>query len=101
MLTRIIVIALIGGLVYLNYTNPTEQDHKDAIIAEIQQSWPIPEELQEQIWRKTDYSNFMVCSFLKLTEGSVMISTGYLKNVKIVNDKWLDETRQGLNKRLE
>ena len=101
MITRIIVVILIGGLVYLNYTNPTEQDHKDAVIAEIQQSWPIPEDLQAQIWRNADYTNFMVCSFLKTTEGSVMISTGYLKNVKIVNDKWLEETRQTINKKME
>lgn len=101
MITRIIIVALIGGLAYLNYTNPSEQDHKDAIIAEMQQTWPIPEELQEQIWRKADYTNFMVCSFLKTTEGSVMISTGYLNKVKIVNDNWLEETRKNLNRKLE
>ena len=95
MLTRIIVIALIGGLVYLNYSNPTEQEHKDAIIAELQQSWPIPEEIQAQIWSKVDYTNFLVQ--LPPTK----LHTPFIKTIKIVNDKWVEETRRNVSRQLE
>ena len=95
MLTRIIVIALIGGLVYLNYSNPTEQEHKDAIIAELQQSWPIPEEIQAQIWSKVDYTNFLV------QLPSTKLQTPFIKTIKIVNDKWVEETRRNVSRQLE
>lgn len=98
---RLILLILVAGLVYLNYTNPTEQQHKQAILAELQQAYPIPEELQEQLWRQVDFSNFMVCSFMKTTLDSKMISTGYLEKVKVVNDQWLKETRQKLQARMQ
>jgi hypothetical protein len=88
-------------LVYLNYTTPSELDHKEAVLENLQQTWPIPENFQEQIWRNVDYSNFLVCSFLKTSEDSKMISTGYLDKVNVVNEKWIEETRNSLNKKLE
>ena len=96
MFTRIILFVLVFGLVYLNYTTPKVEDHKAFLLAQLQQGYPIPEEMQERIWRDIDYSNFMVCSFMKTKEDSKMISSGYLKKVKLINSKWVDETKASL-----
>ncbi len=101
MIGRIVIFALIVGLVYLNYTTPKIEDHKAALLAELELQGEIPQELQDQLWRNIDYSNFMVCSFMKTTVGSVMISTGYLKKVNIVNNKWAEETRRSLKSRMD
>lgn len=99
MFTRLILLALIAGLVYLNYTTPTLADHQDAILARLEEgSWPIPEEQLDKIWSEVDYSNFLVCSFMKTKVDSRMISSGYLKKVKVVNDKWLSDMRQELQR---
>ena len=99
MFTRLILLALIAGLVYLNYTTPTLADHQDAILAGLEEgSWPIPEEQLGKIWSDVDYSNFLVCSFMKTKVDSRMISSGYLKKVKVVNDKWLSDMRQELQR---
>lgn len=51
MLTRLILFALIVGLVYLNYTTPKIEAHKALLIAELQQNgYPVPESMQDQIW---------------------------------------------------
>ena len=101
MLTRIILFALVVGLVYLNYTVPKIEDHKAFLLAELQQSYPIPESMQERIWRDVDYSNFMVCSFMKTKEDSKMISSGYLKKVKLINNTWVDKIKTDLQRRSE
>ena len=96
MFTRIIIFALIVGLVYLNYTTPKIEDHKAFLLTQLQQGYPIPPEMQETIWRDIEYSNFMVCSFMKTKEKSTMISSGYLKKVKLINTKWVEETKAAL-----
>lgn len=96
MFKRIILFALIAGLVYLNYTTPKIEDHKALLLAQLQIGYPLPENLQESIWRDIDFSNFMVCSFMKTKEDSKMISSGYLKKVKLINPKWVQETREKL-----
>ena len=99
MLTRIVIFLLIVGLVYLNYTNPKIEDHQTFLLAELQQSYPVPEEMQERLWEQIDYSNFMVCSFMKTREGSTMISYGFLKNVKLVDTEWVDKVKKTLQRR--
>ena len=101
MLTRIVLFALIAGLVYLNYTTPKIDDHKAFLLTQLQQSYPIPEEMQERIWREVDYSNFMVCSFMKTKEGSTMISSGFLKKVKLIDSKWVDKVKTILQRQAE
>lgn len=101
MLTRILVFALVVGLVYLNYTTPKIEDHKAFLLTQLRQGAPIPEEMQERIWRDVDYSNFMVCSFMKTRVDSKMISSGYLKKIKLINTKWIDETKAVLQKQSE
>jgi hypothetical protein len=101
MLKRIIIFALIVGLVYLNYTTPKVEEHKAFLLAQLQQGYPIPEAMQDRIWQNLDYSNFMVCSFMKTKEDSRMISSGYLKKVKMLNSKWVDETKAALKKQAE
>lgn len=96
MFKRIILFTLIAGLVYLNYTTPKIEDHKALLLAQLQQGYPIPEEMQQNIWKEIDYSNFMVCSFMKTKEDSKMISSGYLKKVKLINTKWVQDTRAKL-----
>lgn len=101
MLPRIILFALIAGLVYLNYTTPKIEDHKAFLLAELQQEYPFPEAMQERLWRDLDYSNFMVCSFMKTTEGSTMISSGFLKKIKLIDTQWLDEVKANLQRQSE
>jgi hypothetical protein len=57
------------------------------------------EEQLERIWKKTDYANFFVCSFIKDTESSTLISYGLLKKVKLANDKWTEKARTELLQR--
>ena len=101
MFKRILIFALIVGLGYLNYTTPKIDEHKAFLLAELQQSYPIPEEMQAKIWRKVDYSNFMICSFMKTTEGNTMISSGFMKKVKLVNTKWVDDIKTNLQRQAE
>ena len=101
MFTRFFLFALVVGLVYLNYTTPKIEDHKAFLLAELQQQYPLPEEMQERIWKKIDYSNFMVCSFMKTREGSTMISSGYLKKVKLIDNEWVDKVKADLQRRSE
>ncbi len=101
MVGRIIIFALIAGLVYLNYTVPKEEDHQAFLLSEIQSEYPIPESMQERIWKKVDYSNFFVASFMKTTEGSTMISYGFLKNVNLVDDEWVEEVKKNLQRQNE
>jgi len=102
MFTRIVLFLLVVGLVYLNYTNPKIEDHHAFLLAELQQSYPVSEEMQEQIWREVDYSNFMVCSFMRTKDiGSTMISFGFLKKVKMIDDKWVNKIRTKLQRQAE
>ena len=99
MLTRIVIFLLVVGLVYLNYTNPKIEDHQAFLLAELQQSYPVPEEMQEKLWKQIDYSNFMVCSVMKTTDiGSTMISYGFLKKVKMVDTEWVDKVKKVLQR---
>ena len=101
MLTRIVVFLLVVGLVYLNYTNPKIEDHQAFLLAELEQSYPVSEEMQERLWQKIDFSNFMVCSFVKTKEGSTMISYGFLKKVKLVDTEWVDKIKIKLQRQAE
>lgn len=98
MLKRIFLFALIIGAVYLHYTTPTIEDHKAVLLTALQQEYPIPVSMQERVWKDLDYSNFVVCSFMKTSEDSKMITTGYLKNVDLVNPKWVADTKALLQK---
>ena len=102
MLTRIVIFLLVVGLVYLNYTNPKIEDHQAFLLAELQQSYPIPEETREQILREIDYSNFMVCSFMKTKDiGSTMISLGFMKKVKMIDTEWVNKVKASLQRQAE
>ena len=101
MLSRIVIFLLIVGLVYLNYTNPKIEDHQAFLLAELEQSSPVSEEMQERIWREVDYSNFFVCSFMKTVEGATMISTGYMKKVKMIDTEWVDKIKERLKRQEE
>lgn len=101
MLTRIVIFLLVVGVVYLNYTNPKIEDHQAFLLAELEQSYPVSEEMQEKIWREVDYSNFFVCSFMKTVEGATMISTGYLKKVKMIDTEWVDKVKAKLQRQAE
>jgi len=102
MITRVVLFLLVVGLVYLNYTNPKIEDHQAFLLAELQQSYPVPEEMRERIWREIDYSNFMVCSFMKTKDiGSTMISFGFLKKVKMMDDEWVNKVKANLQRQAE
>jgi hypothetical protein len=93
MVSRIIIFVLILGVVYLNYTTPKVEDHKAFLLKEMQIGFTPDEEQLQRIWKKTDFSNFFVCSFIKDTESSTMISYGFLKKVKLADDNWAKEAR--------
>ena len=99
MVSRIIIFALIVGVVYLNYTTPKMEDHQAFLLEKLQVGFALNEEQQERIWKKIDYSNFFVCSFIKDTSSSVMITYGVLNKVKLANDKWVEETRAEIMRR--
>lgn len=94
MIKKIVFLAFIAGLVYLNYTNPKEADHRAMLLEQLQITGPVSAGLEEKIFKDVDFSNFLVCSFMKTIEDSKMISLGYQKKVKLVNDKWMEDSRQ-------
>ena len=101
MLTRFILFALVIGLVYLNYTTPKIEDHQAFLLAELEQSYPVPEEMRERLWAEVDYSNFLVCSFMKTSVGSTMISSGFMKKIKLVDTEWVDKVKVKLQRQAE
>ncbi|TNF48017.1 MAG: hypothetical protein EP304_06705 [Deltaproteobacteria bacterium] len=101
MLSRFIMVVLIAGLGYLVYTTPKVEDHKAFLLTELQQTYLIPEEMQEQIWKEVDYSNFFVCSFMKTSVGSTMITSGFLKKVKLIDTEWVDKVKTKLHRQAE
>ena len=96
MFKKLLFFALIGGLFYLNHTNPTREEHEELLLAELQKLGPVTEEQFTAALDDIDYSNFMVCSATKTTLDSKMISLGYLKKVNLVNDVWPKQTMQKL-----
>ena len=96
---KLLFLIIAGGLVYLNYTNPTREDHDEFLLAELQALGPVSDEQFAQATKDIDFSNFMVCSATKTSLDSKMITLGYLKKVKLVNAKWISETVQKLRGR--
>ncbi|TLM67317.1 MAG: hypothetical protein FDZ69_04270 [Deltaproteobacteria bacterium] len=96
---RLLFLIIAGGLVYLNYTNPTREDHEAFLLEELQTLGPVSEEQFVQATRDVDFSNFMICSATKTTLDSRMISVGYLKEVRLINDQWVQETMRKLQGR--
>ena len=96
---KLLFLIIVGGLVYLNYTNPTREDHEELLLAEMQALGPVSEDQFDQALKDVDFSNFMVCSATKTALGSKIITFGYLKKVKLVDNKWIRETAQKLQGR--
>lgn len=101
MFTRLIIFILIAGLGYLIYTAPKVEDHKAFLLAELEQTYPIPDEMKEQIWREVDFSNFFVCSFMKTTTGSTMVTSGFMKKIKLIDTEWVDKIKTRLHSQAE
>jgi hypothetical protein len=93
MIKKLVFLAIIAGLVYLNHTNPKQTTHRAVLLEELQKSGPVPVEMQEKVFGNVDFSNFLVCSTMKTIDESKLISLGYMKKVKLVNRKWADEVR--------
>lgn len=88
MFKKLIFLVIIGGLVYLNVTTPKQAEHEALLLEELQQFGPVSETLEERIFAQLDYSNFLVCSAIKTSEDSKMLSLGYLKKVNLVHTEW-------------
>ena len=101
MFSRFIIVVLIAGLGYLVYTTPKVEDHKAFLLAELQRTYPVSEEMQAKIWKEVDYSNFFVCSFMKTSVGSTMITSGFLKKVKLIDTEWVDKVKTELHRQAE
>lgn len=98
MFSRFTIVILIAGLGYLIYTTPKIEDHKAFLLAELQQTYPISDEMQTQIWKEVDFSNFFVCSFMKTSVGNTMITSGFLKKVKLIDTEWVDKIKTRLHR---
>ena len=96
---KLLFLIIGAGLVYLNYTNPTRQDHEALLLAEFRKSGPVSEEQFTQAMKDVDFSNFMVCSAAKTSEDSKLITFGYLKKTKVKNDNWLKDATRKLQAR--
>jgi hypothetical protein len=96
MIKKLIFFAIIGGLVYLNYTNPKREDHEAVILAALQRSGPVSAEQFAAALKDVDFSNFMVCSATKTTLDNKVITFGYRKKVELKNDAWVRQTMQKL-----
>jgi len=94
MLKKLLFLAVIAGLVYLNMTNPGRADHREKLLAELEKSGPVSARTKENIFRDLDFSNFLVCSTMKTIEDSKMITVGYRRNVELVNSEWLASVRK-------
>lgn len=97
MLSRFIFVVLIAAVGYLIYTTPKIEEHKAFLLDELQQTYPISDEMQEQLWTELDYTNFFVCSFMKTTVGSTMVTSGFLKKVKLIDTQWVDKVKTRLH----
>jgi hypothetical protein len=98
-MNKLLFLIIAGGLVYLNYTNPTREDHEALLLAKMKAMGPVSAEEFEQALKDVDFSNFMICSATKTTLDSKMISLGYLKEVNLANDRWVTEIMDKLKKR--
>ncbi len=96
MFKKLIFVAIIAGLVYLNYTNPKREDHEAVIRAALQKNGPVSDEQFDAVMKDVDYSNFMVCSATKTTLDSKMITYGYVKKTKLINEEWVKQVTQKL-----
>ena len=91
---KLLFLIIAGGLVYLNYTNPQRADHEALLLAELRKNGPVSEEQFASVMKDVDFSNFMVCSATKTSVDSRIITYGYLKKTKLVNDQWLKQAGQ-------
>jgi len=98
MFKKLILLIIVAGVVYLNYTNPKREDHEALILAELQKRVPVSEEQFAAAMKDVDYSNFMIGSATKTMEDSKMITYGYLKEIKLVNDKWIKQTTEKIQR---
>lgn len=89
---KLVLLIIAAGVVYLNYTNPSREDHETLLLAELQARGPVSEQQFAKAMESIDYSNFMVCSATKTALDSKIISFGYLEKVKLVSDQWIKET---------
>lgn len=94
MFKKLILLIVVAGVVYLNYTNPKREDHESVILAALQQNGPVSQEVFAAVMKDVDYSNFMVCSATKTSLDSKMITYGYLKKTKMINAEWIKQASQ-------
>jgi hypothetical protein len=95
---KLLFLIIAGGLVYLNYTNPTREEHEVFLRTEMQAMGPVSDEQFEKMLKDVDFSNFMVCSASKTTLDSRIISFGYLKEIRLINDQWVKANFEKLQK---
>lgn len=95
MFKKLILFAFIGGLFYLNHTNPPREVHEELLLAEMQRFGPVSEEQFAELLKEIDYSNFMVCSATKATLDNQLITFGFRKEVALKNEGWI---RQAVRK---
>ena len=96
---KLIFLILAAGVVYLNYTNPTREDHEELLLTELQAIGPVSDEQFETLLKSVDYINLMVCSATKPADGSKMISLGYLNQTRVISEKWFQDTAAKLQGR--
>jgi hypothetical protein len=93
---KLLFLIIAAGVVYLNYNNPTREDHEALLYEEMRALGPISDEQFARALKDVDFSNFLVCSATKTALDSKMISFGYLKEVQLKNPQWIQETMNKL-----
>lgn len=76
----IIILVLVGALFVLKYINPTFEDHQSSISTEIQ--------LNSPLWDNLEYKDYFVASFTSDIKKGSMVSLGFCKYIKVVDDEW-------------
>ena len=96
---KLLFLIIAAGVVYLNYNNPTREDHEAFLYNELSALGPLSDDQFARVLKEIDFSNFLVCSATKTTMDNKMITFGFRKEIQLKNPVWPGETMNKLQKR--
>ena len=89
---KFIILVIIGFIFFLYRSNPDFENHIAKISSDLLENSSISEEVDEKIREGLEYKNYSICSATQSKEKGTMVSVGILRRVKVVNDKWAENT---------
>ena len=84
---KLIILAIIGLIVYLYRSNPSFEDHIAKIGSDFLETGSVSEQVEEKIREKLTYKDYSIVSATQSRETGTMVSVGFLRRVKVVNEK--------------